>query len=101
LASNSDEHIAGSSGKAAAFLFKSTNLVSNVGFRLIFQKGATFGVLKVYVDGVLVGVIDQHQGATLWQETWDSPTFLPGNHTVEFVSSGKVNIDAIEIVTLP
>ena len=91
-ASGGDEHITNFSGNSAVFLFNGT------GFTLTFQKKSGFGILKVYVDGVLVGEINQHNGILLWQQTWNSPVFAAGNHTVQFLSGGKTNIDAITIL---
>jgi RHS repeat-associated protein len=54
------------------------------------------------VDGVKITTLNQYSATIIYQKTWNSPTFSPGVHTVQFVhattASYYVDIDAI-IVT--
>ena len=55
-------------------------------FSIIYKAGVTFSKLQVYVDGVLVGTIDQKASATTYQKRWDYPgTLAYGNHTLKLV----------------
>jgi len=54
-------------------------------FSVLYKSGKVFGKMKVYVDGVLVGTINQ-KGASIHQVRWDYPNQLaPGNHTLKLV----------------
>jgi len=60
-------------------------------------------LVEVYVDGVLVGTVDQRDSSSAFQLRWDYPGQLSyGNHTLKlvFVTSNKNNktngsIDAV------
>ncbi len=91
-ASGGKYHSTNVGGSSAVFLFNGT------GFTLTFTKGSSFGKLKVYVDGVLRGQIDQQNGSTLWKRTWTLSGLALGHHTVQFVATSKANIDAIKIL---
>lgn len=91
-ASNSDQHSCSLSGSSAAFLF------SGDGFTLYYQTKSGFSGLKVYVDGVYIGTINQKLAATLYQQDYTFSGFGAANHVVQFVCTGKATIDAIEIL---
>jgi hypothetical protein len=92
-ATGGTQHNTGLAGSSAVFHFNGT------GFMLTFQKGASFGKVDVYVDGVLVYRLDQYSLYTQWQRTWTSPVFAPGNHVVEFRLVGtKASIDMLQIL---
>jgi hypothetical protein len=64
-------------------------------FSLIYKGGITFSKFDVYVDGALVGTLDQKLPAATYQVRWDYPgQFPPGDHTLELVfkvTSATVN----------
>ena len=80
-------------GNSASFVFNGT------GFTLVYAKASTYGSLDVYVDGVLIGTVNQN-GSTAWQVTQTFNGLASGQHTVQFVhaTSGTVNVDAITIL---
>jgi hypothetical protein len=90
-ASGGGMHTSGASGSTATFLFNGT------GFTVTFQTKSGLGTLKVYVDGIQVGAINQRTTLTYWQRTWSRLGLAAGNHTVQFVAAGTVTIDALEI----
>jgi len=81
----------GYTGSTAAFLFTGN------GFTIYYQTGRRNGVLGVFIDGLQVGSINQKNRYTQYQlsRTWNVPF---GNHTVQFITSGPGNVDAIEIL---
>ena len=55
-------------------------------FSILYKAGITFSKFKVYVDGVLVGTLDQKASSTIYQKRWDYPGTLPyGSHTLKLV----------------
>src|SRR5688572_27381040 len=55
-------------------------------FSLIYKGGITFSKFDVYVDGALVGTLDQKLGAATYQVRWDYPGQLAaGGHTLKLV----------------
>ena len=89
-------HLSSLAGRTATFVFNGSD------FSLIYARNTAFGNLEVWVDGVLVGVINQN-GASTAQQVWKySDSFGPltaGQHTVVFrhASGLRVNVDAIEV----
>ncbi len=69
-------------------------------FSIIYKTGPVFGNMDVYVDGKLVGTINQYTGSALFQQKWSySGTLAIGTHKVKMVfaspSGGKVSVDAV------
>ena len=89
-------HLSSLAGRTATFVFNGSD------FSLIYARNTAFGNLEVWVDGVLMGVINQN-GASAAQQVWKySDSFGPltaGQHTVVFrhASGSRVNVDAIEV----
>jgi hypothetical protein len=71
-------------------------------FSLIYKGGITFSKFDVYVDGALVGTLDQKLGAATYQVRWDYPGQLAlGNHTLELVfkvTSATINRGSLDAV---
>ncbi|HEU4744320.1 MAG TPA: endo-1,3-alpha-glucanase family glycosylhydrolase, partial [Anaerolineales bacterium] len=71
-------------------------------FSLIYKGGITFSKFDVYVDGALVGTLDQKLGAATYQVRWDYPGQLAaGNHTIKLVfkvTSATVNRGSLDAV---
>ena len=55
--------------------------------------------MQVYIDGSLVGTINQYSSTLTWQKRWDGPALSPGLHKVRLVhASGSINdLDAVII----
>ena len=71
-------------------------------FSIIYKTGPVFGKMDVYVDGKLVGTINQYTGSALFQQKWSySGTLATGTHKVKMVfaspAGGKVSVDAVSI----
>jgi len=71
-------------------------------FSIIYKGGITFSKFDVYVDGILVGTLDQKLSTATYQQRWDYPGQLaPGNHTLNLVfkvTSGTIirgSLDAV------
>ena len=59
---------------------------SGKSFSIIYKGGVTFGRLDVYVDGVLVGTLNQKLSAATYQRRWDYPGQLTlAKHTLKLV----------------
>jgi hypothetical protein len=55
-------------------------------FSIIYKGGVTFGKLDVYIDGVLVGTLNQKLSVATYQKRWDYPGQLAlGKHTLKLV----------------
>jgi hypothetical protein len=55
-------------------------------FSIIYKGGVTFGKLDVYIDGVLVGTLNQKLSVATYQKRWDYPGQLAlGRHTLKLV----------------
>ena len=83
-------------GSSATFTFTGTK------FSIIYKTGPVFGKMDVYVDGTLVGTINQNTSTALFLQKWSySGTLATGTHQVKMVfaspSGGKVSVDAISI----
>lgn len=62
-------------------------------FSIFYTSGPSYGKMKVYVDGVLVGTINQKTSTVRYKMRWDYPGQLPpGNHVLKLVVSNPVNI---------
>jgi hypothetical protein len=92
----STTHVSALAGRTATFVFTGSD------FNLIYTRNTIFGTLEVWVDGALMGTINQN-GALLGQQVWKySDSFGPltvGQHSVVFrhASGSRVNLDAVEI----
>jgi hypothetical protein len=73
-------------------------------FSLIYKGGITFSKFDIYVDGTLVGTLDQKLAAATYQVRWDYPGQLAaGNHTLKLVfkvSSVTVNRGSLDAVII-
>jgi hypothetical protein len=73
-------------------------------FSIIYKGGVTFGKLDVYVDGVLVGTLNQKLTTTTYQSRWDYPGQLAyGNHILKLVfkvTSATVNRSSVDAVII-
>jgi hypothetical protein len=71
-------------------------------FSLVYKGGLTFSKFDVYVDGALVGTLDQKLGTATYQVRWDYPgQFALGNHTLKLVfkvTSSTVNRGSLDAV---
>jgi hypothetical protein len=71
-------------------------------FSLIYKGGITFSKFDIYVDGALVGTLDQKLAAATYQVRWDYPgQFALGNHTLKLVfrvTSSTVNRGSLDAV---
>lgn len=72
-------------------------------FSIIYKGGVTFGKLDVYIDGVLVGTLNQKLSVATYQKRWDYPGQLTlGKHTLKLVfratsttTISRASLDAI------
>lgn len=71
-------------------------------FSLLYKGGVTFSKFDIYVDGALVGTLDQKLAAATYQVRWDYPGQLAlGNHTIKLVfkvTSETVNRGSLDAV---
>jgi glycosyl hydrolase family 71 len=71
-------------------------------FSLIYKGGITFSKFDIYVDGTLVGTLDQKLSAATYQVRWDYPgQFASGSHTLKLVfkvTSATVNRGSLDAV---
>jgi hypothetical protein len=71
-------------------------------FSIIYKGGITFSKFDVYVDGALVGTLNQKLSAATYQQRWDYPGQLPfGNHTLKLVfkvTSSTINRGSLDAV---
>jgi hypothetical protein len=83
-------------GSSATFTFTGTK------FSIIYKTGPVYGKMDVYVDGTLVGTINQYTGSALFQQKWSySGTLATGTHKVKMVfaspAGGKNSVDAVSV----
>lgn len=73
-------------------------------FSIIYKGGVTFSKLDVYVDGVLVGTLNEKLTKTTYQSRWDYPGQLAyGNHTLKLVfkvTSATINRGSLDAVII-
>jgi hypothetical protein len=71
-------------------------------FSIIYKGGITFSKFDVYVDGALVGTLNQKLSAATYQRRWDYPGQLAsGNHTLKLVfkvTSSTINRGSLDAV---
>lgn len=86
--------ISGSNGDIAALTFTGRRV------RLRFSRLPDGGYVSIYIDGRLVTTLRQYAAAQRDQQTWTSPLYKSGRHTVRFVhkSGAKINLDALVVV---
>ena len=85
-----------SAGSYATFSFTGQK------FSIIYKTGPLLGKLDVYVDGALVGTVDQKTAADVFQVKWSYGGTLPaGTHQLKLVFSGpastRATLDAVSI----
>jgi hypothetical protein len=72
-------------------------------FSIIYKGGPSYRNMEVYIDGVLVGTINQQHDVSTYKARWDYPSQLSaGQHTLKLVfvttkSSTSGSIDAVII----
>lgn len=70
-------------------------------FSIIYKGGPSYRKMDVYLDGALVGTIDQRRDASAYKLRWDYPgQFAVGQHTLKLVfvttsSSTNGSLDAV------
>jgi hypothetical protein len=71
-------------------------------FSILYKGGVTYSKFDIYVDGALVGTLDQKMSAATYQQRWDYPGQLAlGNHTLKLVfkvTSATVNKGSLDAV---
>lgn len=71
-------------------------------FSIIYKGGVTFSKFDVYVDGVLVGTLNQKLSVATYQKRWDYPGQLTlGKHTLKLVfkvTSTTINRGSLDAV---
>ena len=71
-------------------------------FSILYKGGITFSKFDVYVDGILVGTLNQKLLAAAYQQRWDYPGQLAlGNHTLKLVfkvTSSTINRGSLDAV---
>ena len=73
-------------------------------FKLTYTGNSNRGNMTVFVDDVYLATINQYSPTLTWQQTWTSPVFSNGTHTLKLVhaSGTYTGIDAIQILqTVP
>lgn len=74
-------------------------------FSILYKGGHAFGKMNVYIDGKMVGTINQQQKVAS-QARWDYPSWLaPGKHTLKLVfvtnkktkNQSRISLDAVII----
>ena len=69
-------------------------------FSILYVSGPSYGNADVYVDGVLVGTINQKTSGIKYQQRWDySGQLTPGSHTLKLVTRNRsyvnISFDAV------
>jgi hypothetical protein len=70
-------------------------------FSIIYKGGPSYRDMEVYIDGTLVGTINQRHDQSTYQARWDYPGELPaGPHTLKlvFVAAKSTNLGSIDAV---
>lgn len=77
---------------------------SGQSFSIIYKGGVTYSKFDIYVDGVLVGTLDQKMSTATYQKRWDySGQLAAGNHTLKLVfkvTSSTVNKGSLDAVII-
>jgi hypothetical protein len=92
---NNTIHYTATVGDYAELMFSGTR------FTLTFSKFSNRGLIDIYVDGAYVTTLDAYSPDVLWQQTYTSPTYPPGTHSVRFSYAGGgtyIDVDAITIL---
>ncbi len=64
--------------------------MSKQSFSILYSGGPSFRKMDVYVDGILVGTINQKAKRAAFQQRWDYPgQFELGAHTINIVFVGR------------
>lgn len=64
-------------------------------FSILYSANSKYGNLDIYVDGVMVGSINQQASQNLYQQRWDYPGQLSsGKHELRMVFSGAQKAQA-------
>jgi hypothetical protein len=67
-------------GASATFTFTGQS------FSILYKGGITFSKFDVYIDGQMVGTLDQKLSTTTYQKRWDYPgQLVPGQHTLQLI----------------
>jgi len=55
-------------------------------FSILYESGTAFRMINVYVDGLLMGTINEKTSKSIFQRRWDFPgTLTSGSHTLKLV----------------
>ncbi len=83
-------------GATVTFLFYGRS------FSIIYKGNVRFSKFDVYVDGALVGTLNQQMSTTSYQRRWDYPgQLMLGNHTLKLVfkvTSSTINRGSLDAV---
>lgn len=72
-------------------------------FSIFYKSGSLYGIMEVYVDGVLVHTLNQNTSSSVYQQRWSYVgTLSPGTHQLRLVYSsgpadGRITLDAVSI----
>ncbi len=85
------EHYSTAIGSTAGLTFNGT------GVTLKFRKASVFGNMEVWIDGNSVDTVNQLNGITLQGQSWISPVYSNGTHTIvlKHISGSYVSLDEI------
>jgi hypothetical protein len=95
---NNTMHLTDMMGNSAELLFNGTRFI------LTFAKYSNRGLIDVYVDGRKITTLNTNSSTLAWQQTYTSPSYPVGNHTVRLVHAGGgsyIDLDAIQIIGAP
>lgn len=82
-------------GSSVSFVFTGQS------FSLIYKGGPSYRAMEVYLDGALVGTIDQRRDVSTYKLRWDYPGQLPaGQHTLKlvFIATSSTNNGSVDAV---
>ena len=73
-------------------------------FSILYKGGITYSKFDIYLDGVLVGMLDQKMSVATYNQRWDYPNQLSmGTHTLNLVfkvTSTKINRGSFDAVII-
>src|SRR5258708_3403398 len=92
------EHYSSTLNSTASFTFSGT------GFSLYYSGDINRSNVQVWVDGNLLGTLNEYSGSLSYQQIYIGPVLSSGTHTVQFKNVGGsgayMTIDAINILNL-
>jgi hypothetical protein len=67
---------------------------------LLYTAGYNRGSVYIYIDGVLISVVNMYSPKLVYQTKWSSPVLSPGNHNISVVvNSGYIDVDAFIVAS--